>query len=288
MANTLLDTLRPLVAAGVLIGFLLMAGPAAERKVVFLDVGQGDATLLQDGRYQVLVDGGPGMKVLEGLGEQMAWFDREIELVILTHPQEDHMEGLLHVLDRYKVGLVMIPRVATDTLIQKKWIEKIQQNGAVWRFAWAGQRIEVGDIELSILHPFEGEAMPKNVNDASVVARIDFGKKDTGEKRLSFLLPGDAEKKVENMLIARTEPVLLDADVLKAGHHGSKTSTTPAMVNAMTPQAAVISVGADNKFGHPTQEVLDRLKDIPVWRTDEDGAVKFSYVKDGWVVKMEK
>ncbi len=256
-----------------------------EQKVVFLDVGQGDSILMQDGSNQILLDGGPGMKVLEELGKQMSWFDRRIEVVILSHPQEDHMEGLLHVIDRYQVGLVVIPKVATDTLMQQEWIKKIEGHRVPWRFAWAGQRITAGDIELNILHPFDGEVAAKNVNDASVVARVDFGKKDTEGRRLSFLLTGDAEKKVENMLIARTDPSLLDVDVLKAGHHGSKTSTIPAMVNVTTPQAAVVSVGADNKFGHPAMEVLDRLKNIPVWRTDIDGAVEFFWSKGEWRVR---
>ena len=216
----------------------------AERKVVFLDVGQGDATLLQDGNYQILVDGGPGMKVLEELGEQMDWTDKRVEILVLTHPQEDHMEGLLHVLDRYEVGLVLIPRVATDTLLQKEWLKRIQEKGIDWRFAWAGQQITAGAIKVQILAPFEDGAMVRNVNEASVIARVVYGNNNNGKEELSFLLTGDAEKKGENVLIARTDPSLLNIDVLKAGHHGSKTSTTPAMISATTPQAPVFFVGA--------------------------------------------
>lgn len=263
----------------------LVTNTQPEQKVVFLDVGQGDATLLQDGNYQILVDGGPGMKVLEELGEQMAWMDKRLEVIILTHPQEDHLEGLVHVLDRYDVGLVIIPRVATDTLLQKEWLKRIQDKGIDWRFAWAGQKIVAGDMNVQILAPFEDGAMVRNVNEASVVMRLVYGNESKGQEELSFLLTGDAEKKGENVLIARNDPALLDIDVMKAGHHGSKTSTTSAIVSAMTPQAAVISVGADNKFGHPAQEVLDRLKDIPVWRTDENGAVEFRLARNGWYMR---
>jgi competence protein ComEC len=276
-----------LVSVGVL-GLLIFSPVAsAEQKVVFLDVGQGDATLLQDGNYQILVDGGPGMKVLEELGEQMAWTDKRVEILVLTHPQEDHMEGLLHVLDRYEVGLVLIPRVATDTLLQKEWLKRIQEKGIDWRFAWAGQQITAGAMKVQILAPFEDGAMVRNVNEASVIVRVVYGNENKGQEELSILLTGDTEKKGENVLIARTDPSLLDIDVLKAGHHGSKTSTTPGLVSAMTPQAVVISVGADNKYGHPAQEVLDRLKDIPVWRTDEDGAVKFFLAQGKWWVREE-
>jgi competence protein ComEC len=266
----------------------LVSNAQPEQKVVFLDVGQGDATLLQDGSYQILVDGGPGMKVLEELGEQMAWMDKRLEVIILTHPQEDHMEGLVHILDRYEVGLVIIPRVATDTLLQKEWLNRIQDKGIDWRFAWAGQRITAGDMSVQILAPFEDGAMIRNVNEASVIVRLVYGSEGKEQEELSFLLTGDTERKGENVLLVRTDPVLLDTDILKAGHHGSKTSTSAALVSAVTPRSAVISVGANNKFGHPAQEVLDRLKNMPVWRTDEDGAVKFSYVKDGWVVKSER
>lgn len=276
------------IAPWLIILVWLVSNAQPEQKVVFLDVGQGDATLLQDGSYQILVDGGPGMKVLEELGEQMAWMDKRLEVIIMTHPQEDHMEGLVHILDRYEVGLVIIPRVATDTLLQKEWLKRIQDKGIDWRFAWAGQIITAGDMSVQILAPFEDGAMVRNVNEASVVARLVYGSESKGQKELSFLLTGDMEKKGENVLLARTDPILLDTDILKAGHHGSKTSTSTALVSAVTPQSAVISVGADNKFGHPAQEVLDRLKDIPVWRTDRDGAVEFSYLKDGWTVKSER
>jgi competence protein ComEC len=259
-----------------------------EQKVVFLDVGQGDSILMQDGNYQILLDGGPGMKVLEELGKQMSWFDRRIEVVMVTHPQEDHMEGLLHVLDRYDVGLVVLPKVASDTLLQQEWIKMIQEKGIDWRWAWAGQQITTGNMKLQIMAPFADEELATNVNEASVVMRLDWGSENDEREELSFAFMGDLEKKGESRMIARTDASLLDIDVLKVGHHGSKTSTTPALVNAMTPQSAVISVGEDNKFGHPVQEVLDRLKDMPVWRTDLDGAVKFSYVKDGWVVKSER
>jgi competence protein ComEC len=252
----------------------------SEDKVVFLDVGQGDSILMQEGTVQVLIDGGPGRKVLERLGEEMPWWDRRIEVVILTHPEADHITGLLHVLDRYEVGLVLFPEVVHSSQLQEKWLDEVSASGADWRFAESGQRVEAGDMVLSILGPFESEGMEAAVraslNNVSVVTRVDYGE-------LSFLLTGDVERRVENMLVQNTNSDLLDVDVLKAGHHGSNTSTYEYIINATTPYAAVISAGADNKFGHPHPEVLSRLGDIPVWRTDQEGSVKFVRLNDGWV-----
>ncbi len=321
--------------AGVLIlivaWLLLAAVPGPEDKVVFLDVGQGDSILLQNGTRQVLIDGGPGMTVLTRLGEEMPWFDRSIEVVVLTHPQQDHMEGLLHVLDRYEVGMVLLPKIAHTSQMQEEWLERIVEKDIDYRFAWAGQRLEVGEIAMRILGPIDSEeakaAIKANLNNASMVARVDYCSDETppslplsplrqgfegqaGEAQgsaginapldkggiggisepvvgcLSFLLTGDIEKRVENILVQNTREDLLDVDVLKAGHHGSKTSTNEILIDKATPAAAVISVGSDNKFGHPHGEVLERLKGMPIWRTDEVGSVRFRHLPDGqWIIR---
>ncbi len=255
---------------------LLAAVPPPEDKVVFLDVGQGDAILLQEGTRQVLIDGGPGMAVLRRLGKEMPWFDRRLEVVVLTHPQRDHLEGLLHALDRYEVNLVLLPRVAHASRMQEVWLEKISSKGIPYRFAWAGQELRAGDISLRILAPLDTEAARAaaraDVNNASVAVRADF-------HGLSFLLTGDNEKRLEVVLVRNTEEKLLDVDVLKAGHHGSKTSTTQLLVDRASPSATVISVGADNKFGHPSLEVLERLAGRPLWRTDWSGSIRFIHTK---------
>jgi len=251
-----------------------------EDKVVFLDVGQGDSILLQNGTAQVLVDGGPDRKVLEQLGEEMPWFDRSIEVVILTHPEADHITGLLHVLDKYNVGLVLLPEVAHSSGLQEKWLDMIVERGVPVRLAKAGQKLTVDDVYFRILGPLftegAGLAAKASLNNASVVARVDYG-------QLSFLLTGDIERRVENMLVQNTDSGLLDVDILKAGHHGSNTSTYEYIISGATPQAAVISVGADNKFGHPHPDVLKRLGEIPIWRTDQEGSIEFVRLGEGWV-----
>lgn len=288
---------RALTGCGLLtLALFLSLAAEPEDKVVFLDVGQGDAILLQNQSRQVLIDGGPGMTVLTRLGEEMPWFDRKIEVVILTHPQRDHMEGLLHVLERYEVGLVVLPWAVNKSQMQEVWLQMIMDRGVPYRFALMGQQITIGDIQIQILGPINSDAgqaaIKANVNNASVMTRVDFCPEGTTPRSpksevglcLSWLLTGDAEKRVEAILVNNTPPGMLDVDILKVGHHGSNSSTHEQLLRAASPSAAVISVSADNKFGHPREEVLGRLGDIPVWRTDEQGSVQFVWAGKGWLL----
>lgn len=252
--------------------------PGPEDKVVFMDVGQGDAILLQQGTVQVLIDGGPDMSVLRQLGAEMPWFDRRIEVVVLTHPQQDHLAGLLHVLERYEVGLVLLPRAAHTSQLQASWLQLLLERSVPYRFAWAGQRLATGDLSLQFLWPSPteaaGAAAKADINNASVVTRADY-------RGLTFLLTGDAEARTERLL-AEESRNLLDVDVLKVGHHGSNSSTHPALLAAATPAAAVVSVGTDNRFGHPHPAVLERLSNVPLWRTEQHGSVRFLYDGQLW------
>lgn len=278
-----------IIGAGLLAGLLLVAaaanGSAVSDKVVFLDVGQGDAILFQDGSRQVLIDGGEGSLVVQRLGEQMSSFDRFIEVVILSHPQQDHMEGLLHVLERFDVGMVLLPYAPNTSQLQRAWIDMLLEKGVSVRYSWTGQQLSVGDMHLKVLGPFDSAsaqaATRSDVNNASTMVRVDF-------HDMSFLLTGDAEKRVEQMMIENIPADVLDIDVLKAGHHGSNSSTHAPLLQATSPAAVVISVGADNQFGHPHADVLRRIQGIPIWRTDQDGSVKFFYGKDGWIVQTNK
>jgi competence protein ComEC len=270
------------ITAAVLAIFAISFIPQPEDKVVFLDVGQGDAILLQNSTSQVLIDGGQGMAVLQRLGEELPWFDKKIEVVVLTHPQRDHMEGLLHILERYEVGLVLLPKVAHSSQLQETWLQMIQDKNIPHRFAWTGQKLTAGDMAFKILGPFNTDAaqaaIKSDLNNASVITRIDF-------RDMSFLLTGDAEKRVESMLVSNTDSALLNVDILKAGHHGSNSSTHSPLIQAASPHAVVISVGDDNKFDHPRQEVLNRLGNIPLWRTDHNGSISFVHTGDQWLLK---
>ena len=268
---------------------LCLTIPLPHDKVVFLDVGQGDAILIQNQTSQVLIDGGPGMKVLERLGEELPWFDRRIEVVIATHPDQDHLEGLLHVLERYDVDLVLLPFMPHSTQLQKEWLRTVQQviadKNIEYRFGWRGQRVELPDATVKLVGPFSQEgkivAKGKQTNNAAILSRVDF-------HGLSFLLTSDAEEVVEKMLIAQSDPALLDVAVLKAGHHGSKTSTSPELLSASSPHTVVISVGEKNRYNHPHPTVLERLKGYHLLRTDQSGSIRFIHDKIGWSEQCQK
>lgn len=239
-------------------------------EVTFFDVGQGDAAFVETSeRVQILIDGGPNSAILEKLGNEMPFWDRTIDLVILTHPEKDHMAGLIEVLKSYKVENILWTGVVRNTAEYKEWQKLIKEEGANIFIAQAGQRILGGRSDLDVLFPFEsleGKEM-KDSNDSSIIARLVFDK-------TSFLFTGDSTKSVEKELLLDLVKQQLDADVLKVGHHGSKTSTSKEFIGAVSPEIAVISAGRNNRYGHPHQEVLDNLAGVAILRTDLDGNIK--------------
>jgi competence protein ComEC len=273
----------PLLILAALTSVAAITMPDDELHVSFLDVGQGEAILIQQGHQQVLIDGGPSPQMLAmELGERMPFWDRTIELVVLTHPHEDHLSGLVEVLERYRVEQVLYPYLEYDSPLYNQWQELIEQKDIASTPAQAGQEIDLGDgIIMTVLHPpatlMEGTG--SDLNNNSVVLRLEMG-------RVSFLFTGDIEWEAECRLLAAGAE--LDCTVLKVGHSGSLTSTSADFLAAASPQAAVISVG-ENPYGHPHDDVLTRLLDEIeeeyIFRTDNDGTIEF--ITDGeelWVV----
>ncbi len=242
-------------------------------EITFFNVGQGDAIFIETPqRHQILIDGGPDDTVIEKLGKEMPFYDRTLDLIVLTHPEHDHLSGLIEVLKRYEVENILWTGILRDTAEYREWKELIQKEAANIYIAKAGQCVIPDVTQLCVLYPFEsleGREF-KDSNNTSIVARLVFGK-------VSFLFTGDAYKSVEIELLGLAEQ--LDSDVLKVGHHGSKTSTALEFVEAVSPEIAVISVGQDNKYGHPHPETLQNLKGIAVLRTDFDGDIKI--ISDG-------
>jgi len=210
----------------------------------------------------------------------MPFWDRSLDAVVLTHPHSDHVTGLIDVVKRYQVGMVIESEANYSTPEYAEWHRVLKEEHIPVTIAHAGMRVLLSPkTELDILAPlrsFVGVSL-KNVHDAMVVSRLTYGS-------TTVLLTGDMERPLENQLIASGED--LHADILKAGHHGSKTSTSDELLRAVAPRIAVISVGKKNPYGHPHQEVLDRLRafGIQTFRTDLDGDVKF--ISDG--VRFEK
>jgi competence protein ComEC len=273
-----------LAVAAVLVSFLAVSLPDDRLHVSFLDVGQGDAILIQKGSQQVLVDAGPSPQaVCLRLGEKMPFWDRTIELVVLSHPSADHVTGLVEVLNRYRVEQVLYPEMAFESGVYDEWLGLVEEKGIKATLAQAGQQIDLGEgVLIEVLNPPDPPLSDtdSDVDNNAAVLRLSLDE-------VSFLLTADIMWEAEfELLYNRTN---LRSTVLKVAHHGSNTSTTPEFLAVAHPELAVISVGADNEYGHPTEEVLERLRGLVgeenIYRTDEDGTVEF--ITDGerlWLV----
>jgi competence protein ComEC len=247
--------------------------PKGEVLIDFFDVGQGSAVLINaPNDNQALIDGGPSDAILAKLGEALSPFDRRIEILILTHPDADHLSGLIEVLKRYQVGEILETGIADSSVAYQEWQALIEQKKIPVVFAHFGQTVKIADnLSISILYPFgeiSGRDFGDNTNSTSIIAKLNYGEN-------SFLFTGDAEGSVEAPLLGSN--LNLQADILQVAHHGSKNATGEEFLSVVAPKEAVIQVGAKNPYGHPTQEVLARLKDknINTWRTDLSGDIEF-------------
>lgn len=244
-----------------------------------LDIGQGDAILLTTPEeHHILIDGGPDRTVLTRLGESLPYLFSQLDLVILTHPHADHLEGLIPVLDRFLVKAVLMSAPRYESPVYEAFLESVEALEVPVYFAEAGQHFYFGELELEVLYPFEpilSETM-QEVNNASPVIMAYY-------EDVRILLTGDAEQAVEEALLEAH--INLKADVLKAGHHGSNTSTTQAFLEAVSPGIALISVGSGNSYGHPDQEVIERLEEagVEVFRTDLSGTLCLSFGPQSWL-----
>ncbi len=235
-----------------------------------LDVGQGDAILIEllDGT-QILIDGGPDASILSELSSVMGPFDRSIDMVVATHADADHIGGLVDVLAYYDVRYVVDSGIEKDTQLFRAWATAVVQEGAELIVADGIKDLRFSDrATLKLLWPFQpvfGQEK-KNVNDYSLVVQFTFDEVD-------ILLTGDIERWTEQQLVSAG--VLENVEILKIPHHGSKTSTSAGLLDALNPQLAIISVGHENRYGHPDRGVLARLADasIPTLRTDQEGTI---------------
>jgi competence protein ComEC len=241
--------------------------------VVFLDIGEGDAILMDDSfGNQILIDSGNGEKILEALNKNMPTYDRKIELAILTHPDTDHMKGFLDVIEAYKVDKFLYTGVKKDSRVYNNLLNLLREENIDTEIAIQGQDISLANgADLYVLYPDENlEGFEsKDTNDYSVITKLIF-------HNFSLLLTGDAARKLEAHLLNST--FNLNSTVLKVGHHGSKYSTHPLFLIRVNPKIAIISVGKNN-YGHPAPEVLERLSNTLMLRTDLNGDIKI--VTDG-------
>ncbi len=260
-----------LFVLAIILGLIIFGSNKDFLTVNFLDVGQGDAILISQGKKQVLIDGGPsGQKMMEKLGTYVPFWDREIEVILITHPDSDHIEGLVSVLQNYKVDVIIETDVASESAVYAKLQDLIKEKNIQKIKGTRGTKIKISEKnELEILNSQdENAAAQKETNSSSIVSKLTVG----NEK---FLFMGDLPSENEIKLISQN--VDLSAEILKVGHHGSKYSTSTDFLNKVGPEEAVISAGKNNRYGHPAMETLDRLKNkkINILRTDVVGDIMY-------------
>lgn len=259
--------------------FIISAKPDGRLHLVFCDVGQGDAIFLKSPTGQdILIDGGPDKKVLDCLDSKMAFYDRTLELMALSHPQSDHLVGLIEVLKRVKVKNILITKATNDTPEFTAWQKAVKEEHAAVFDAKKGKLVDLGTgLKMEILWPPD-PFYYRDINETSQVFRISYG-------NFCALLTGDATLNTWRSLSLSGE--LKDCFLLKVPHHGSRNNLDEMLLENIRPKMAVISVGRNNRFGHPHKEVIEKLrgKGIMVKRTDEDGTIEI--VTDGrkWWLK---
>lgn len=249
-------------------------------RVSFLDIGQGDSILIQTpSGHDMLIDGGPTDTVLEKLHDRMSYFDRDLDVVIATHGDADHVTGLIAVLEQYDVKRFVKSPIEAQTGIFDDFLSHITDEGAEVYVGKKGDVIDFGDgVVAYILYPNKNISTKTETNDASVSVVVTYGKQ-------SFLLTGDLGTKFEPELIQLVLPK--DVTVYKAGHHGSKYSSGEQLLTYIKPEYAVISAGKDNKYGHPNPEAVERLQKYSkeILSTIHRGTITF--VTDGRLIEVE-
>jgi competence protein ComEC len=254
-------TLGVLLVLTILVWLLVFySEPSKFLTVSFLDVGQGDAILITaPNKNQVLIDGGPNQGVVRELGQTLPFFDRSIDLVIASHPDQDHIGGLPEVFNRYHIAGFMEPRFEAETQAYQNLQEKVVEEKSTHLIAKAGTKIILGqDVFLEVLSAKPWMLGPRggkpDANNSSIVARLSYAS-------TTFLLMGDLPIKASEQL-AWTQSNKIKADVLKVSHHGAKNSSSLAFLKIVKPEYAVISVDENNHYNHPSLETLNWLKQV--------------------------
>ncbi len=236
--------------------------------VAFLDVGQGDAIFIESpAGNQIMIDGGPPGSVLRPLGRVMPFYDRTIDMLIVSNPDKDHFGGFLDILRAYKVGAMLEPGTVGASAEYKTLEELTPKEPAPRILAVRGEKLHLGGgATLEILFP-DRDVSLVSTNDGSIVARLSYG-------NTSVLFTGDSPQSIEHYLVS-LDGARLKSDVLKVGHHGSRTSTSVDLVGVVAPSMAIISDGKGNSYGHPHRETLETLAQfqVPVHRTDLEGTI---------------
>lgn len=252
-----------------------------ETRVAFLDVGQGDATLISQGSRQILIDGGrDGTILLEQLGKQMPFWDRNIDIVIATHPDSDHIDGLISVFKNYSVDQFWHTNSLKDTSTYRNLMVQVKNEiGIEDVIAYSGLSAVIDDnTTLDVIYPFTSDVGDiDDINDASIATLLYIGDE-------IFYFGGDLTSDIENKLSMGD-----DITVLKASHHGSKSSTSNAFLQKTVPRDVIISTGVNNRYGHPHKDVIESILsiDAQILRTDANGTIVYKCIEKKCKVDFE-
>ena len=258
--------IQSLIFITVTIWIIAFSIPDSTLHVIACDVGQGDAILITYKNIQILTDGGANNRVLECLSKHIPFWDREIELVILTHPDRDHYFGLIEVVRRYKVDNFLYNKLESSSKEYKVLENEVGSRGIHSIHPNTGKRISIGLIYLDILHPSQGFES-KETNDYSIVYKLTYGK-------FKAIFTGDVGPDISDSLV--NNYLMERVDYIKIPHHGSRNGVTLNLLKATMPKIAVISVGTKNSYGHPHKDISDMLESlkVKVLRTDKVGSIE--------------
>lgn len=267
--------------------YLLISHPTSATNgsltVSFLDVGQGDSIFIESPvGTQVIIDGGPDSRVLGELTTEMGIFDKTIDLLVATHPDRDHIAGLVDVLSRYKVSTIVLTTVEGESSEYQMFKDAVISENATIIEGYEGEVFDLGSgtagaVMLTLLFPPK-DMIELDTNTSSIVAKLTYG-------NTSFLLTGDSPRSIESYLVSRYGESL-HSTVLKVGHHGSRSSSGEDFLDAVAPRVAIIESGKDNPYGHPHKEVIDALKkrDILIKNTAIVGSIRIG--SDGKMIYL--
>lgn len=270
--NWKLSLILVLILATCVVWFIALSlQPVDYVTIAFLNVGQGDAIYIESPTgNQLLIDGGPPRKLLGELRKVVPFYDRTIDAILVTNPDQDHFAGFIDVLNMYKVDRVIEPGTQSSTTIYAEFSKEVDEERAQEILARRGMVIHLGSsTDLTILFPDRDVSNVKR-NDGSVIARLTYGS-------TSVMFTGDAPSSTEEYALAISGQDAVRSDILKIGHHGSRTSASEEFIKAVNPKWAVISAGYKNRYGHPHKETIDMLDklDISTLITHEEGTIVF-------------
>ena len=252
-------------------------------KFVVLDVGQGDSLFIESPTgKQVIIDGGPGRSLLREISKVMPWYDRRIDIMIVTNPDRDHYEGFIPLLEKYKTDLFVESGTKNDKGVYEFLHERLNDLDVPKLLARRGQKIDIGGgAYLEVFFP-DRDVSGLSPNDGSIVMKLVYGE-------TSVLLQGDSTRRIEEYIMTFASTTI-KSTILKAGHHGSKTSSGEAYVLAVSPKWVVITAGENNSYGHPHKETLDTIKKfgIPALSTCINGTLYFESDGKNFVLKNKK